>query len=102
VDGGRVTVVVLYTRPGCHLCDEARDVILALRESHSRFELREIDIDGDDELHARFLERIPVVQVDGEIVAELEVEAAALRVALTERGIGTVRSMTNDAGQRQQ
>jgi glutaredoxin len=102
VDGGRVTVVVLYTRPGCHLCDEARDVILALRESHSRFELREIDIDGDDELHARFLERIPVVQVDGEIVAELEVEAAALRIALTKRGIGTVRSMTNDAGQRQQ
>jgi thioredoxin-like negative regulator of GroEL len=102
VDGGRVTVVVLYTRPGCHLCDEARDAILALRESSGEFELREIDIDGDDELHARFLERIPVVQVDGEIVAELEVEAAALRVALTERGIGTVRSMTNDAGQRQQ
>jgi glutaredoxin len=97
-----MTVVVLYTRPGCHLCDEARDAILALRESSGEFELREIDIDGDDELHARFLERIPVVQVDGEIVAELEVEAAALRIALTKRGIGTVRSMTNDAGQRQQ
>jgi glutaredoxin len=97
-----MTVVVLYTRPGCHLCDEARDAILALRESSGGFELREIDIDADDELHARFLERIPVVEVDGEIVAELHVEAAALRVALGERGTGTVRSMTDDAGLKQQ
>jgi hypothetical protein len=101
VDGDRVSVVVLYTRPGCHLCDEARDAILALRTSGGEFALREIDIDGDDELHARFLERIPVVEVDGKIVAELHVEPAALRVALGERGTGTVRSMTPDAGSEQ-
>jgi glutaredoxin len=92
-----MTVVALYTRPGCHLCDEARDVILSLRESEGGIELREIDIDADDELHARFLERIPVVEVDGEVVAELHLEPAALHEALAERGIGTVRSMTNDA-----
>ena len=96
-----VSDVVLYTRPGCHLCDEARERILALRADGLDFEVREIDIDGDDELHARFLERIPVVEVDGAIVAELHVEPETVRVALAERRTGTVRSMTNDAGSEQ-
>jgi glutaredoxin len=93
--------VVLYTRPGCHLCDEAREAILSLREARGGFELREVDIDADDELHRRFLERIPVVEVDGEIVAELHVEPAALDAALAERRTGTVRSMTRDGGSTQ-
>jgi len=91
-----VTAVTLYTRPGCHLCDEAREVILSVQRSDGGFELREIDIDGDDELHARFLERIPVVEIDGEVVAELHLEAAALLRALAQRGTGTVRFMTTD------
>jgi glutaredoxin len=91
-----VTAVTLYTRPGCHLCDEARELIVSVQRSEGGFELGEIDIDGDDDLHARFLERIPVVEVDGEIVAELHLEPAALREALAQRGTGTVRSMTND------
>jgi hypothetical protein len=96
VDGRGVTVVTLYTRPGCHLCDEARDVIVRLRDSHGPFELREIDIECDRELHARFLERIPVVEVDGEPVAELHVDALALCNALA-AGTGTVRSVTQNA-----
>lgn len=91
-----MTVVTLYTRPGCHLCDEARDVIVSLRDSHGPFDLREIDIESDPELHARLLERIPVVEVDGEQVAELHVDAPTLREALTKRGTGTVRSMTSN------
>jgi glutaredoxin len=91
-----VTAVTLYTRPGCHLCDVAREVIRSLQRSDGGFELREIDIDGDDELHARVLERIPVVEVDGEVVAELHLESAALREALTQRGTGTVRFVTPD------
>ena len=94
--------VVLYTRPGCHLCDEAREVILSLRDSIGGFELREVDIDSDDELHRRFLERIPVVEVDGNIVAELDVQPAAVRAALAERRTGTVRSVTRNAGSTQQ
>ncbi len=74
--------VRLYTRPGCHLCDEARDSILAMRGELPPFELREVDIEQDAELHARFLERIPVVEVDGEIVSELGVEPSRLRVSL--------------------
>ena len=90
-------VVTLYTRPGCHLCDEAKGVILALGDSAGRFELREVNIEADPELHARFMERIPVVEVDGELVAELHVDAPILRRALARPGSGTVRSMTNDA-----
>ena len=93
--------VVLYTREGCHLCDEAREKILSLRASCGGFELREIDIDTDDDLHARLLERIPVVEVDGRIVAELDIDHAALDAALAERRTGTVRSMTREAGSQQ-
>jgi glutaredoxin len=74
--------VVLYSRPGCHLCDEARAGILALREQGLRFELREIDIESDDQLLSRYLERIPVVQLDGEQVSELALDAHALRSRL--------------------
>ena len=57
--------VVLYGRDGCHLCDDARE---ALRRVQARepFELTEVDIEADDDLHARYLERIPVVVLDGE------------------------------------
>jgi glutaredoxin len=93
-----MTIVTLYAREGCHLCDEAREVLLEIRDSGGGFELREIDIDRDDELHARFLERIPVVEIDGDLVAELQVEPRAMRAALAERGTGTVRPMTLDDG----
>jgi glutaredoxin len=73
--------VILYSRPDCHLCDEARAAILELRRE-LRFELQEIDIDGDDELLSRYLERIPVVAVDGEQVSELILDVDALRARL--------------------
>jgi glutaredoxin len=74
--------VTLYSRPGCHLCDEARAEVLALRAEGLRFELREVDIEGDDELLKRYLERIPVIAVDGEVVAELFCDQDALRARL--------------------
>jgi len=75
--------VTLYTRDGCHLCDEAREEILALRRGGVELDLREVDIEADEELHTRFLERIPVVEVGGEIVSELGGGGAALRAAIT-------------------
>ena len=77
-----MTVITLYTRPGCHLCDEARDAIVALREEVARFELREVNIEQDDGLLARYLERIPVVEVDGETVSELDLDLDLLRGVL--------------------
>jgi glutaredoxin len=74
--------VVLYSRPDCHLCDEARAAILRMREQGVRFELREIDIESDEELLSRYLERIPVVAMDGELVSELILDRDALRARL--------------------
>ena len=66
--------VVLYGRPDCHLCDEARAVLEGAGVS---FEER--DIEADDELFRRYLERIPVVTIDGEEAFELFVDEAELR-----------------------
>jgi glutaredoxin len=74
--------VVLYARPDCHLCDEARTGLERLRSDGLEFELEEVDIDADDELHARFLERIPVVELDGELISELHLDADGLRARL--------------------
>jgi glutaredoxin len=74
--------VVLYARPECHLCDEARAGLERLRADGLDFELEEIDIEANDELHARFLERIPVVELDGEIISELFLDADALTARL--------------------
>jgi glutaredoxin len=73
--------VVLYTRPECHLCDDAREVLLAV-QAGIPFELVERDITLDDDLHRRYLERIPVVEIDGEEAFELFVDAAELRQRL--------------------
>jgi glutaredoxin len=74
-------IVDLYGRPGCHLCDEARVELQAL-QSELGFEIREHDIEADDQLFKRYLERIPVVVIDGEEVCELFVEEAEIRKRL--------------------
>ena len=74
--------VTLSGRPGCHLCDEARAVLEGVR-ADAPFELREIDIERDDELFKRYLERIPVVCLDGEELFELFVDERTLRRRLS-------------------
>ena len=70
--------VVLYSRAGCHLCDVAREVLLAERTSVA-FDLVEVDVGGDDDLEREYGIRIPVVKIDGEERFEYEVDAAELR-----------------------
>lgn len=73
--------VVMYSRPGCGLCDEARATILAERE-RTPFAYEEVDISADDALELEFGLRIPVVLVDGEELFEIRVEPRQLREAL--------------------
>ena len=73
-----MTTVVLYSAPGCHLCDDARDVLERVRASLP-FALVERDITSDDGLHRRYLERIPVIEVAGEELFEFFVDEAELR-----------------------
>jgi glutaredoxin len=76
-----VTVVTLYGKPGCHLCDEARAVVARLRAAWD-FELREVDITLDPALNRAYAERIPVLAVDGVERFELFVDPDALSRAL--------------------
>ncbi|MGA8744804.1 MAG: glutaredoxin family protein [Solirubrobacterales bacterium] len=77
-----MTEVTVYSRPGCHLCEEALAAIVALHSAGYRFELREVDIESDEALLRAHLERIPVVEVDGEPISELLLDEAALRARL--------------------
>ena len=73
-----MTEITLYGKPGCCLCDEAKQAIQALRLERT-FELHEVDVSLDPGLHRDYGERIPVVAIDGEEAFELEVDPAALR-----------------------
>ena len=73
--------VVLYSRPGCHLCDDARAVIEAVcAELGERYD--EIDITGSEELTRSFGEEIPVTFVDGRQHDYWRVDPVRLRAAL--------------------
>lgn len=65
--------VIVYGRPGCHLCEDALAIIERVR-SRVPFALEQCDIESDDVLFKRYLERIPVVVVDGEEAFELFVD----------------------------
>jgi glutaredoxin len=73
--------LTLYSRPGCHLCDDARAALERVR-SRAPFALHEVDITSDDDLHRSFLERIPVVFLNGEELFEFFVDEAALEAKL--------------------
>jgi hypothetical protein len=72
-----MTEVTLFGREGCCLCDEAREVLLRVRDQRP-FVLRERDIDGDEALLRAYLERIPVVTIDGVEVFEFFVDEPEL------------------------
>jgi glutaredoxin len=73
--------ITLYTRPGCHLCDDARAVIEGVcADLGESFE--EVDISADDELEDRFGEDVPVAFVDGRQHDFWRVDETRLRAAL--------------------
>ena len=81
--------LILYSRAGCHLCDEARDLLHALLEERARPRPRdaqvvtEIDIESDPDLERRFFATIPVVEL-GDRRLELATSAAKLRRLLSD------------------
>jgi len=73
--------LVLVTRKGCHLCDQALEL---LRELGHEPELA--DVDADDRLHDLYDWRVPVVLVDGKVIAEGRIDRGALQRTLKEAG----------------
>lgn len=74
----------LYVRPGCHLCEVALEELETLRADHP-FALRTVDIEADDVLHRAYLERIPVLALDGEELSDFELDLPDLTERLTAR-----------------
>ena len=70
--------VILYSRPGCHLCEEAKE---SIRQAgcDERFELEEINIETSEHLLTRYRFDIPVITVDGEEAFRHRVDAAKFR-----------------------
>jgi glutaredoxin len=78
-----MTTVVLYGRDGCCLCDDARQMLVRARGRHE-FELIERDIETDERLLRAYLERIPVIEIDGAEAFELVINEEELERRLGE------------------
>jgi glutaredoxin len=76
--------VVLYSRPGCHLCAEMKAVIERVRTAHP-VNLREVDISADADLERRYGTEIPVLEIDGKKVAKYRIDERALLRAIGAR-----------------
>ncbi|WP_133518796.1 glutaredoxin family protein [Curtobacterium flaccumfaciens] len=74
--------VTLLTKPGCHLCDDARPVVERVVASHPGTTLQELSILDDDALRLEYAEDIPVVLVDGRVHSNWHVDADRLERAL--------------------
>jgi glutaredoxin len=88
---GRLAVVdprqiTLYTREGCHLCDEARLAITPLLKEFGTT-LREVDIDDDPTLHDLYTNDVPVIFVGAQIAGQHRVDLTRLRQLLERRKI---------------
>lgn len=74
--------VVLYVSPGCHLCEDAADLVRALQRGRD-FAFAEVDIHSDPELERRHLFEIPVIEVDGVVVTQAPVDIDRVRAAVS-------------------
>ncbi|PZE68231.1 MULTISPECIES: glutaredoxin family protein [unclassified Curtobacterium] len=77
-----MTAVTLLTKPGCHLCDDARPVVERVVAARPGVTLEERSILDDDDLRLEYAEDIPVVLVDGRVHSNWHVDAERLARAL--------------------
>jgi glutaredoxin len=79
-----VRTLTVYSKPDCHLCEDAIAVLESLR-TELDFELVELDITTDEALHRAYFERIPVLALDGEELCEYFVDEKLVRERLESR-----------------
>ena len=71
--------MTIYSRPGCHLCDEMKEVVRRVTASaEPAVEIEEIDISTDPDLEARYGQEIPVLLVDGKKAAKYRITEGEL------------------------
>jgi glutaredoxin len=76
--------VTLYTRAGCHLCDDAKQAIESARR-RTLFDYEEFDIDSDPQLRRLYNEEVPVIAIDGKNAFKYRVTPAELLKKLAAR-----------------
>jgi glutaredoxin len=76
--------LTIFSRAGCHLCDEMKAVIERVARSMP-FSLSDIDIATDPALEARYGVEIPVLLIDGKKIAKYRITEGELRRALAAR-----------------
>jgi len=82
--------LTIYSRPGCHLCDEMKAIVQRVARSAPRaITIQEIDISADPDLEARYGVEIPVLLVDGKKAAKYRVTAEELTRILRDRSSGS-------------
>ena len=77
-------IVTLLSKPGCHLCDDARDVVHSVIDGNEKFRFVEKSILDDPELYDRYVEEIPVVLINDRVHNIWRVDPDRLRAALSE------------------
>ena len=75
------TQITIYQRDGCHLCEIASAQLEQLQSDY-QFELEQVDIESSDHLHRLYLERIPVITLDGEELYDFEINLPDLKSRL--------------------
>ena len=78
-------ILTVYSRPGCHLCDEMTAVIERVVRG-TAWTVEKVDISTDAELEARYGLEIPVLLVDGRKAAKYRVSEGELRRILKSEG----------------
>ena len=76
--------LTLIGKPGCHLCDDAREVITGVVSDFAGVSLDELSILDDRELYAKYMDEIPVLLINGKVHNIWRIDPARLRAALTE------------------
>ena len=76
--------LTLIGKPGCHLCDDAREVITGVVSDFAGVSLDELSILDDRELYAKYMDEIPVLLLNGKVHNIWRIDPARLRAALTE------------------
>ncbi len=74
--------VILYTKPGCHLCESVEQILKRLQPEYA-FAVAKIDITSDPALSTQFHDKIPVVMIDDQKMLAAPIHVADLRAALS-------------------
>jgi hypothetical protein len=84
--------VSFLSRPGCHLCDDALSelrVHLAARDpGQATIEIEVVNVEENDDLHRKYLERIPVIRIGGETISEFIFDPEEFDAAVARHGQG--------------